>query len=148
MPGKSPDLSPPGAWANNGTPDWGLPQRSRGKEKARRALLANKTFRAVLVWPEGVSVVSEQSEGEAGRQREEIFHHPAASSWGSIITQSPGDCLTTCPWNRIRFIKCLEIPGEEAAQDKHSNCYFGILSQPDHTEVKKVYSGVLGQPHV
>lgn len=65
-PGQSPDLSPPGAWANNGTPDWGLPQRSRGKERARRVLLANKTFRAVLVWPEGISVVSEKGEGEAG----------------------------------------------------------------------------------
>lgn len=66
-----------------------------------------------------------------GGQREEIFHHPPASSWGPIITQPPRDCLTTCPWHWTRFIKCLEIPGEEAAQHKHSACYFGILSQPD-----------------
>lgn len=83
-----------------------------------------------------------------GGQREEIFYHPATSSWGPIITQSRRDCLTTCPWHWTRFIKCLEIPGEKAAQDKHPDCYFWILSQPDPTEVKKVYSQGLGQTHV
>jgi hypothetical protein len=100
-----------------------------------------------LAWPEGISVVpGKHVSDEDGRGKK--FSITLVSSRGPIITQPPRVCLTTCPWHWIRFIKCLESPEEKAAQDKHSDCYFGILSQPDPTEVKKVYFLGMGQPHV
>jgi hypothetical protein len=121
----------------------GAPRERAGS----RALAAGRAIRETAVWPEGVSAVSGKVErDEDGKGKELPITH--SFQLGTIITQSPRDRLTTCPRHQLRSIKCLESPAEEMAQRKHSNCYFGILSEPDPTEVKKLYSLHLGKPCV
>lgn len=64
-------------------------------------------------------------------------HHP--------VSQGLSDHLSSAP---DQIYQVLESPAEEVAQHKHSGCYFGILSEPHPTEVKKFYSLRLAKPHV